>query len=478
MTTHKKKIISVIAIKFSLLVSFLILVIMSIMAGLVLKNARESKLKSLEIRASSFARDSREAVFPRRDMFRLHFSVLETMKEPAIVYAMVQDTEGKILSHNFPIMIGEYDYSQTGKQALRTKKLTILKFLDDNQYAYDITVPLYAGNVKVGIARVGYTDASVREALRDTFNKIMIITLGLLGMGIILTIVVVNIMVKPVNELVRAANRVARGNLDFKITIKNKDELGDLARTFNDMIQGLRERDFIRDTFGKYVTKEVARAILNGRLTLGGERKQVTVLIADLRNFTAMSEHMSPESVVEMLNEYFTGMVDIIFKYEGTLDKYIGDSLFAIFGAPITHDDDPQRAVKAALDMQEAFRQMNFKRSAQGLKELKMGIAINTGEVVAGNIGSEKRMEYTVIGDTVNTAARIEALNREWGTDFLISSETYQMTKDMVDVEKLAVVRLRGRDAETGVYRVLGKKEKQQDIIEIPEPVGTAADAP
>jgi len=461
----RKKIVSIIAIKFSLLVSFLILVIMSIMAGLVLKNARESKLKSLVVLANSFDRNSRETIFPKPDVFQLHYNVLETAKEQAIVYAMVQDAEGKILSHNLSIMIGEYDHSEQGKKALEIQELTTIRFLENKNHAYDIAVPLYAGATKVGIARIGYTEKSIRRALSDTFSRIMFITLIVLVVGIFLTIVMVNVMVKPVKDLARAAHRIARGNLDFKICINNKDELGDLARTFNDMVQGLKERDFIRDTFGKYVTKEVARAILNGHLALGGERRRVTVLMSDLRGFTAMSEHMKPEKVVEMINEYFTEMVDIVFKYEGTLDKFIGDSIFAVFGAPIAHGDDPRRAVKAALEMQDALRRINRLRSTNGYPELKMGIAINTGEVVAGNIGSEKRMEYTVIGDTVNTTARMEALNREWGTDFLMSRETYQSVQDLVDVEKIAAVKLRGKDEATEIYKITGKKLENDTIL-------------
>ncbi len=262
----------------------------------------------------------------------------------------------------------------------------------------------------------------------------------------------------PILKVIKGAKKIGDGNLDTKVEVKSRDELGRLADRFNEMAKGLKDRDFIKDTFGKYVSKQVAEDILNGRLKLGGERKTATVLMSDIRDFTAMSEKLSPEEVVEFLNLFFKEMVGVVTKYEGTLDKYIGDAILAVFGAPILHEDDPKRAVFAAIEMIEKLRQFNIKRIEEGASAINIGIAVHTGELVAGNIGSEVRMEYTVIGDTVNLTSRIEKLNRKFSTKILISESTYNKVKDFIEVKEIRDIKIRGKKETIKVYNVLGKK--------------------
>ncbi|MDH5174171.1 MAG: adenylate/guanylate cyclase domain-containing protein, partial [Elusimicrobiota bacterium] len=176
--------------------------------------------------------------------------------------------------------------------------------------------------------------------------------------------------------------------------------------------------------------------------------------------FTAMSEKLPPEEVVDFLNEYFSEMVSVVTKYEGTLDKFIGDALLAVFGAPIAHPDDARKAVFAALEMQEKLKEFNKNRVMKGKNEIRIGIAVHTGNLVAGNIGSEVRMEYTVIGDTVNLTSRLEPLNKQFGTQILISESTYSEVKDYIEVREIPAVELRGKEEKVKVYDVLGKKRK------------------
>ncbi|MEA3506513.1 MAG: adenylate/guanylate cyclase domain-containing protein [Elusimicrobiota bacterium] len=164
------------------------------------------------------------------------------------------------------------------------------------------------------------------------------------------------------------------------------------------------------------------------------------------------------EEVVEFLNLFFKEMVGVVTKYEGTLDKYIGDAILAIFGAPISHDDDPKRAVFAAIEMRQRLDLFNAKRKKEGHDKVNIGIAVHTGELVAGNIGSEARMEYTVIGDTVNLTSRLEKLNKEFGTVILISEPTYKEVKDYIQAREIPSVSIRGKEKVIKVYDVLGKK--------------------
>ncbi len=217
-----------------------------------------------------------------------------------------------------------------------------------------------------------------------------------------------------------------------------------------------KEKRKIKNIFSKYVSKGVVDELLkNQEVKLGGEKRVVSVLFSDIRGFTSMSEKIKPEEVVSILNEYLSEMTDIIFTNKGTLDKFIGDAVMAVFGSPIFLKDHAQRAVKTAVLMIKKLDELNEKWEKQGKKTLKIGIGINSGEVIAGNMGSLKRMEYTVIGDNVNLASRLESMNKELGTEILISENTYKEVKDIVRVRKFENIKIRGKEESITVYEVL-----------------------
>jgi adenylate cyclase len=196
--------------------------------------------------------------------------------------------------------------------------------------------------------------------------------------------------------------------------------------------------------------------LLEGKVSLGGQSLPVTVLFSDIRGFTSISEQMDPQRVVALLNEYFTEMVDIVMNEGGVVDKYIGDAIMAIFGAPVPKPDDAVNAVRAAVKMRRALADLNERLVARGQPALRTGIGIHTGEVVAGNIGSERRMEYTVIGDAVNLASRLESSTKELGTDVLISEDTYELTKHMIEARSVREITVKGRAKPVMTYEVLG----------------------
>ncbi len=217
-----------------------------------------------------------------------------------------------------------------------------------------------------------------------------------------------------------------------------------------------REKRKIKNIFSKYVSKGVVDELLkNQEVKLGGEKRVVSILFSDIRGFTSMSEKIKPEEVVSILNEYLSEMTDIIFANKGTLDKFIGDAVMAVFGSPVFFKDHAQKSVKTAVMMIKKLDELNEKWKKQGKKTLKIGIGINSGEVIAGNMGSLKRMEYTVIGDNVNLASRLESMNKELGTEILISENTYRQVKDIVNVRKFENVKIRGKEESITVYEVL-----------------------
>ena len=221
-------------------------------------------------------------------------------------------------------------------------------------------------------------------------------------------------------------------------------------------LRNLEERT--RNLFSKYVPKEVVSEILTRTddSILVGENREMTILFSDIRNFTGLSEKMEPETIVSMMNEYFSSMSSIVIKHKGILDKYIGDSIMAIFGVPISYEDDPKRAVLAALDMRDELNKLNKGFGEKYGIELKLGIGINTGKAIAGNIGSSERMEYTVVGDIVNATSRIEGLSKRVPNSILIGQSTYEKVNEIVQVKEWELVRVRGKEDLVQVYEVLG----------------------
>jgi adenylate cyclase len=263
-------------------------------------------------------------------------------------------------------------------------------------------------------------------------------------------------VVSPIGKVVDAMRAVQDGNLDHEVNLKRSDELGLLADAYNFMVRGLRERARLADAFSRYVSSQVYAKFQSGEIQLSGELKDATVLFSDIRSFTSLSEQLSPGDVVAMLNEYFTAMVEIVFKYEGFVNKFIGDALMAIYNIPLTQSQPELRAVRTALEMLESLATLNAKREARGQFPLRIGIGINTGPVIAGNIGHQKRLEYTVIGDTVNVAQRIESQTKVTGTPLLIAEATYKAVAEFVEAEALPPVKVKGKQEAVVLYAVKG----------------------
>lgn len=220
------------------------------------------------------------------------------------------------------------------------------------------------------------------------------------------------------------------------------------------VIEDISAESRIKSTFKRYVTSNIVDQILadEGKLKLGGDRRHVTVLFSDIRDFTAMSEKMDPEKVVSTLNEYFTDMIEIVFRFDGTLDKIIGDELMVVYGAPIQRKDDAERAVKTALEMVAHLKKLNKDRKKRGLVELAMGIGLSSGVVVSGNIGSSQRMDYTVIGDTVNLGSRLCAIAKPG--EIIVSEPVFEAVKDLFPFKKLDPVQVKGKADPIQIYHL------------------------
>jgi adenylate cyclase len=225
-----------------------------------------------------------------------------------------------------------------------------------------------------------------------------------------------------------------------------------------------RARD-IRKMFSSYVSKRIVDELIRdpSKAKLGGDRKEITVLFSDIRGFTAFSEKLQPEEVVSLLNEYLGAMTEIVFEHEGTLDKFVGDAIVALWGAPIGQPDHAERAVKCALGMIDKLTELQKKWADEGRHVIDIGIGINTGDMVVGNIGAPgKKMDYTVIGDNVNLGARLEGLTRQYNNHIIISEFTYSKVKDIVQVNELGSVTVKGKQKPVVIYDVVGLKGERK----------------
>ena len=237
------------------------------------------------------------------------------------------------------------------------------------------------------------------------------------------------IITVPLTKLIDGTEKITKGDYSVKVKNISNDEMGLLSDTFNEMTKSLQEKEFMREAFGKVVDPYVRDYLLQGNIALGGENCDVTVMFCDIRNFTAMSENMKPEDVVLLLNKYFTAMEKCISENHGVINKYIGDAIMAIFGSPVKSKTHALDSYKASLAMKKSLIELNKSFAEKNLPLFDFGIGLHSGNVLAGNIGAEKRMEYTVIGDTVNTASRIGALCKTYKTDLLLSESTVEKIK-------------------------------------------------
>jgi adenylate cyclase len=294
----------------------------------------------------------------------------------------------------------------------------------------------------------------------DVFvREILVFTLILCTIFVILAfrlnLLVQNSIRNPIEEMLNIVEKVKNGDFTQRIKVLSNDEIGILGDAGNAMVAGLAEREQIRDTFGKYVTPEIRDEILSGRIPLHGERQVATLLFSDLRDFTSYVEANDPEEVIRSMREYFTAMQAAIRNYDGLVLQYVGDGIEAVFGVPLRIGDHADRAVHAALDMRKNLGKLNERRALLGKTPFKHGIGIHTGSVLAGNTGSDDRLSYALIGDTVNLASRIEGLTKALQSDILISHETISCLSSSFDLERETPQDVKGFSKPITVYKIL-----------------------
>lgn len=310
-------------------------------------------------------------------------------------------------------------------------------------------------------------DSTILEAARAVKREAFYVAGRILSVALFAIFVFSITLTAPLETLAELTSEVARGNFAVKAAVHTRDEVGQLGRAFNQMIDGLLERDRVKNMFSKFHGSSVTEDLLKGDLQLGGSKKTVTVFFSDIRDFTKFSEGHTPEEVVEMLNEYFQIMVKIINEHGGVVDKFIGDAIMAVWGAPQAHERDPQNAVKACLEMRKALEKLNEARIGRGKTPIRIGMGLHRGEAISGTIGSSERMEYTVIGDTVNQASRIEASTKTFGSDLLLSEGLAEIAKLDFILENAGSVEVKGKSEPLKLFKVRGYFDENKQPVTV-----------
>ncbi len=287
---------------------------------------------------------------------------------------------------------------------------------------------------------------------------LMYLSLVLLAVAALLAVRIARNLSEPLRELAAHTQVIAHGNYSIRLELHRSDEIGQLATSFNRMSEGLAERDQVRDLLDKNLSPEIAAQLMTDGGALGGEELEVTVLFVDLRNFTRLSETMPPREVLALLNRYFDRMSVIVEIYLGVVDKYMGDAIMALFGAPVAYPNHADSAILAALEMKSALARFNAELATESRAKLAFGIGINTSKIIAGNIGSSRRLNYSVLGDGVNVAARLQDLTRmsQYRADILVSASTLKAARGQYRVRPLGAAPVRGRDEPVEIFALEG----------------------
>jgi len=367
----------------------------------ILRNEMKSRAATL---AHQLANVGKEGLLTKQEM-PVFSTITDILNRDDVVYAMVLDTEGRVFAHSDLSKKGSLPNEASDGAALKAGELLFQETIFNNDAVLDATVPitLKAMNMKLGVARVGLSEKTLNESIRRQKAIYLWVALGFVGGGLLVSFALARMITKPLDSLAEGIKVVSRGDLRKLVPVLSDDEIGHLTSAFNNMILSLREKLLME----KYLSQSTVASIREHRdvtqLKLGGERKYVTALFSDARGFTSLSEKMSPEDVVRLMNVYLNLQAQVIHQFGGTIDKFVGDEVMAIFEG----QGNEINAVRAAVEIQRYCKELNAARTAAGEKTLSIGIGLNSGEVVMGNMGSEDHMDYTVIGDNINIAARM-----------------------------------------------------------------------
>ncbi|MDO8427004.1 MAG: adenylate/guanylate cyclase domain-containing protein [Deltaproteobacteria bacterium] len=461
-----------IKIKLALILSVL-LFITTFSIGFILiahqRSSLEAQMRSMAGTITHEFASNSKIPFMQKDSLATNLLIQNILKYPGISEAYILNDNFLIEAHDDASKAGTEFGGRTLIQAASASSGEPPWLVRDSDGVITFASPIVFQGTTVGYTVISFSNKFIQERVRIAVTRVTVIGIIAVVVVSLLSIPLSSTLLRPIFRLFKGTKEIALGNFDYRIPEISKDEIGDLVSSFNRMASELKKKEILKGVFNRYVSSHVADEIFKDpeSIRLGGERRDVTVLFADIRGFTAISRSMEPEAIVEILNRYFTLVTEIIFRFEGTIDKFIGDAVMSVFGSPIKTSIHLEQGIKSAVAVKLAIEDINQVRRMQGLIPLQMGIGINSGEVIVGNMGSQVRMEYTAVGDAVNIASRLTDLAK--AGDILVSEAVYKSLKDNIIAEERPGVSIKGIDKPVTVYNVLGLKggwdEEVEDIV-------------
>jgi len=394
-----------------------------------------------------------------KDDLSVFSTIKDIQKHVGVVYAMVLDKNGAVFVHSTLSEKGKILSSPIDKNTLKTEQLLFQHTAFNNETVIDAALPIFvlyqSKNMRIGTARIGLSEKELLDAIAKQKLTFFWISLIFVVIGFLIAFALAKLLTGPIYTLAVGMQIVAEGDLNQQIKVTYKDEIGKLTESFNQMVLSLREKLHMEKYLSRSTLKSIRKVRDMSELKLGGERKYVTALFSDVRDFTAMSEKMIPEEIIEVLNTYLNLQANIIRNWGGVVDKYVGDEIVAIFEGK----GQEVNAVRAAIEIQKFCRSLNWARAKLGKKQMNVGIGLNSGEVVMGNMGSQEQMNYTVIGDNINLTARL--CSAAAAGQVVVSKATADAVGKKAVLNKLEPVKVKG-------------KEKLIDIFEATDVAGVS----
>jgi len=449
--------------KFSLLATLAIFAIVATISTSILKRQRiqftDRLIKFGATMSRYAARNIPEDLLEEAEL-PMYQLVSDIAKSEEVVFVLVLNSKGIIQAHSDISQLGKPYTARADSQLIFAKdELQLQSYQEAGENILLFSTPVVYQGLKIGEVKLGLTKKYIEASIFKAKVFILMMTLAITATGIVMSMVLSFYFSRPIQRLVVAVEEIGKGNFTYRVNLARNDELGDLGEAINRMAEDLRLKDRIQTWFGRYVTPEIVERILASPDDewMKGTRLEATIIFVDIRGFTAMAERSDPDAVVELLNSYFTLVTDVIIQYGGYLDKFVGDAVMGVFGALAPDPEHAQTALLAAMEIRRHLPELNQRLPMLG-EPIQVGMGINTGEVVAGNIGSSKSMEYTVIGDNVNVASRLTDLA---GPDQVLISEQVFL-KVVGDsrfiLQSRGALEVKGRKGPVGIYEVLDQE--------------------
>ena len=400
------------------------------------------------------------------NILALNTLIKEAASVEGLIYAVIVDSKHEIKAHNDTTKIGAtFKKFPNVEQSVRRGDADYFTYrLPDGGHVLNLTRPVIFQGKRLGEVHVGISIDFIDNLIIKARWSIMVMSSFIILFGILIAMLLGFQFSRPISKLVHATSEISKGNYIYKVELTRNDELGNLAGAFNQMSDELWKKSLMQDSFGKYVGSEIVELIMTNPESrwLKGQSSQATIVFCDVRGFTSFSESKTPEEVVEKLNDFFEIATQAVMQYGGYVDKFIGDAVLAVFGVPMARDDHVEAGVRASVEMQKAL----LEAAKKGNPLLaRIGIGINSGVVVSGNIGSQTKMEYTVIGDTVNVASRLNGLAGPG--EVVVSKSIYEELGNMIIVDPLPPQKVKGKSEMLETFRIISIEERGEVQSEI-----------